>query len=226
MKELKNKREIFDKTAIMAGYQKQGRGQGKNSWHSEPDNNLLCSIYFKTNLDTNKHFFLVISISLAISELLNELGIESKIKWPNDIYAGNKKIAGILIENSLMRNSIVDTIIGVGLNINQVHFPESIPNPVSLCQITGKNYDVKEILKKILALLEIQYSKLEAGLSEDLFHSYSQLLYKLKCWSVFEFENRSFNGRIHGIMPDGKLLVETEGGQMKHFIFGEVKYVL
>lgn len=225
IKQLRKKGEIDNRSVIMAGFQENGRGQGKNAWHSEAFQNLLCSIYLKTQLDVDKHFFLNIVVSLAIHDLLSEYSIDSRIKWPNDIYVDNSKIAGILIENSLLNKQIVETVIGVGLNINQLYFPDWIPNPVSISKHTGKTHEINSVLERLTALLEKYYSDLVNGLDAELFHNYTNLLYKLNTWSIFESNGHTFNGQIHGIMPDGRLLLETEGGQIKHFLFGEVKYV-
>jgi len=225
-KQMKLKGEIDNKTAILSDFQTSGRGQGQNAWHSEPTKNMLCSLYFKTDIAVEKHFFLIIIVSLALHELLKDSRIDSRIKWPNDIYAGNRKIAGILIENSLMRNTIVDTIIGVGLNVNQDIFPEWIPNPVSMNQLTQETSVVSSLLEKLTLYIDNNHNDLLNGSFEELFHRYNKLLYKLNTWSIFESNGHSFNGQIRGVMPDGKLLVETDGGQMKHFLFGEVKYVI
>jgi BirA family biotin operon repressor/biotin-[acetyl-CoA-carboxylase] ligase len=225
-KQLRQKGEIRDRSVILAGFQDNGRGQGTNIWHSEPEQNMLCSLYLKTSIEIDRHFFLNIIVSLAISDLLKEFKIQSKIKWPNDIYVENKKIAGILIENSLLNKHIVDTIIGIGLNVNQLAFPGWIPNPVSMANLTNRPIQIRELIVSLTSLIEDYYLELTNNRAEELFHRYVQLLYKFNTWSLFESNSHTFNGQIRGIMPDGKLLIETEGGQMKHFLFGEVKYVL
>jgi BirA family transcriptional regulator, biotin operon repressor / biotin---[acetyl-CoA-carboxylase] ligase len=225
-KNLRMKGEIDNRSVIMAGFQESGRGQGKNTWHSEPGQNMLCSFYIKPNLHVERHFLLNIAVSLAICEMLKEYKIESQIKWPNDIYVDNKKIAGILIENSLLDKQIVDSIIGIGLNVNQVLFPGWIPNPVSVVNLLNSPVKIEEVISKLTCLIDKYQLKLNDNTAEELFHQYVLLLYKCNVWSLFESNGHTFNGQIHGIMPDGRLLIETEGGQMKHFLFGEVKFVL
>jgi BirA family biotin operon repressor/biotin-[acetyl-CoA-carboxylase] ligase len=225
-KNLRLKGEIGNRSVIMAGFQGSGRGQGKNIWHSEPGQNMLCSFYLKTNLEVERHFFLNIIVSLAISDLLKDYKIESRIKWPNDIYVDNKKIAGILIENSLLDKHIVDSIIGIGLNVNQVLFPGWLPNPVSMVNLLNSPVKIDEVISKLTCLIDKYQYKLNDNAAEDLFHQYVQLLYKRNVWSLFESNGRAFNGQIHGIMPDGRLLVESEGGQMEHFLFGELKFII
>jgi len=133
---------------IRAGYQSAGKGQLGNSWESEDGKNLLFSIIlFPNMLAATEQFLLCEFISLGIHDYLNTIISGCKIKWPNDIYAGDDKIAGILIENSLAGNAITSSVAGIGLNINQEVFSEQIPNPVSLKMITGINYDTDLCLK-------------------------------------------------------------------------------
>ncbi|MBN2486924.1 MAG: biotin--[acetyl-CoA-carboxylase] ligase [Bacteroidales bacterium] len=225
-RQLKTEGKIADRTAIMSGFQSKGRGQGTNSWHSSANENLLCTLYIKTGLPVDRHFFLTIMVSLALSDTLKEIEIDSKIKWPNDIYAGNLKLAGILIENSLIGPTIADTIIGIGLNVNEKEFPRWLPNPVSIYQLTQKRFNVQLLLEKLTAHINNRFSELKNGHEEELFGSYTQKLFKLNTWSLFEAEGQAFNGQIHGVLPDGKLIVECQDGQLKKFLFGEVKYLL
>ncbi len=218
--------ELNDKTAIMTDFQSSGRGQGQNAWHSEAEKNFLVSVFRKTKLNAENHFMLTIMASLSIINTLKVFGVSSQIKWPNDIYVGDKKIAGILIENSLMKDLISDTIIGVGLNINQLLFPESIPNPISIAQIIRKEIDIKNILSSFIEEFDALFSKSENGEGEELFHKYTEQLYRLKEWKIFEYKGHKFTGQIRGVMPDGRLIIEAESGQLKRFLFGEVKYII
>lgn len=226
MKEKKKEGELSDKTAIMTDFQSSGRGQGKNVWYSDRGKNLLASFYRKTDLKADKHFMLTIMASLAIMDTLKEGGISSKIKWPNDIYVENRKIAGILIENSLMQSQIHDTIVGIGLNINQIEFPEIIPNPVSIAHVIQKEIEINNILETFIDKFDSFYNRTQNGDGEELFHEYNENLFRLKEWKIFEYQEHNFNGQIRGVMPDGRLIVETESGALKHFLFGEVKYVI
>lgn len=226
MKQKKQDGNISDKTAIMTDFQSLGRGQGKNTWQSDAGKNLLISFYRKTSLKADKHFMLTIIASLALVETLKSIKVNAEIKWPNDIYVGDRKIAGILIENSLMRDLINDTIVGIGLNINQHVFPDTIPNPVSIAQIIKRETDVQNIRDTFTDTFDKFYEQTISGNSEDLFHQYTELLYRRKTWKLFEFNGTSFNGQIRGVMPDGRLIIETESGLLKHFLFGEIKYVI
>lgn len=226
MKQKKQESQLRDKTAIMTDFQSLGRGQGQNTWQSDSGKNLLISIYRCTKLKAEEHFMLTIIASLSISDTLKNYGIKASIKWPNDIYVDDRKIAGILIENSLMKDQINDTIIGVGLNINQQVFHETIPNPVSVAQIIQREIEITAIRNTFIENFDKLFKESENGQNEELFHLYIDKLYRLKEWSLFEFDGHNFTGQIRGVMPDGRLIIETESGQLKHFLFGEVKYVL
>jgi BirA family transcriptional regulator, biotin operon repressor / biotin---[acetyl-CoA-carboxylase] ligase len=225
VKELKAVGKLYDKTAIMTEFQSSGRGQGKNSWHSEAGENLLVSIYIELNLPAEKYFLITIVISFAIAEILKDERIGCKIKWPNDIYVNDKKLAGILIENSLSSGIITNSIIGIGFNINQTKFPEWLPNPISLAQITGKYYNVDDIFNKLLIKLEAELNILQMGEESALFNRFAQLLYKKGEWSNFLIDGNSMRGRIEGIFPDGRLILTMENGETKNFIFGEISYL-
>ncbi len=128
---------------ISAGFQSAGRGQKENKWESEEGKNLLISvILFPINIEPDLQFIISMTISLGICDFLKRHIPASSIKWPNDIYVNNDKIAGVLIENSIMGSSIEYSIAGIGLNINQEKFTGDAPNPVSLKNITGIDYDI------------------------------------------------------------------------------------
>lgn len=226
LKLLKAKEEVGDKTAIMTEFQTHGRGQQTNTWQSNPGENILVSCFVKLKLVADQYFMLNILTSLAILRTLKSFGVEAKIKWPNDIYYRDKKIAGILIENSLSNNIIEDTIIGAGMNINQKEFPEWIPNPVSLYEIKGSWQNREEFLHTYLNELNKGLNSLTSDAAEGFFQEYMQNLYRSNTWAVYRYKSTNFNGFIHGIMPDGRLILETESGQLKRFTFGEIHYIL
>ncbi len=225
-KDMKMKGSLSDKTAIVTKLQSKGKGQGKNEWHSEEGKNLLVSFYRKTSLKVEQHFMLTITASLAIQNALDKVGVKSCVKWPNDIYVGERKIAGILIENTLMQDKINDTIIGLGLNINQNEFPESIPNPVSIIQILKKEVSVGYVMELVANEFDLFFNFMMEGAGEKLYHRYTENLYRLKEWSSYKFEGQVHSARIRGVLPDGKLIIETIEGEIKHFLFGEIEYLI
>lgn len=141
-------------SVIAARYQTAGRGQGDHKWHSRASENLMFSVVLKFGcegglapLKASSTLIITEVITLAIREfLLAETGVECRIKWPNDIYVGDKKLCGILIENLLSGKNVSASIIGVGLNVNQTSFPEDLPNPVSMAVLTGCSYDIERTL--------------------------------------------------------------------------------
>ena len=143
--------QLLDMSVICAKVQTSGRGQGDHKWHSEAEKNLLFSILLKEPSITSNEVFAVSAISaLALVEVLSKYGIEAKIKWPNDIYVGDKKICGLLIEHSLRGSSISWSIIGVGLNVNQTVFPPYLPNPTSMAIQSGVQNSLKDVLDDFL----------------------------------------------------------------------------
>ena len=143
--------QLLDMSVICAKVQTSGRGQGDHKWHSEAEKNLLFSILLKEPSITSNEAFAVSAISaLALVEVLSKYGIDAKIKWPNDIYVGDKKICGLLIEHSLRGSSISWSIIGVGLNVNQTVFPPYLPNPTSMAIQSGVQNSLKEVLDDFL----------------------------------------------------------------------------
>ena len=225
IKELKQKKEVHDRTAILTEFQTKGRGQGKNNWHSSKAENLLVSLYRKIDMPAEKNFMLTVIASLSLYRLLKDFGVDCTIKWPNDIYYKNNKIAGILIENTLMQGKVIETVIGIGLNINEVNFPEWVPNPCSIAQISDNSYTPAEVCNDLLQKFEQTFEAYNQD-EEELYHTYNSLLFRLNKWYPFQYGTKTFNGRIHGVEPDGRLILESGGGQLIHVMFGDVKYVI
>jgi BirA family biotin operon repressor/biotin-[acetyl-CoA-carboxylase] ligase len=223
-KKLMSSNKTTDKTAIVTDFQEKGRGQKKNRWHSEKGKNLLCSFIYMTKIEAEKHFLLNIAISITIVDALKSLGIQAKIKWPNDIYINKHKVAGILIENRLFQNIISSSIIGIGLNVNQKKFPAWIPNPVSLSMISNKNMEIEGITSLLIENFEQQMKNIKKQPASIVFNRYLDNMYQYKTWAVYQTNQHQFTGRILGVQPSGHLIIETGGGQILSFDFGEIKY--
>lgn len=148
-------------------YQTAGRGQGTNSWESENGKNLLFSILtYPTMVPVQSQFLLSMAGALALKEALETYGVEGvSLKWPNDIYWNDKKISGTLIETSLSGGHIKDCVFGIGLNVNQKVFSETLPNPVSLCQIVGRGVDREQLLEAIMASFVKHFKLIEEELT-------------------------------------------------------------
>ena len=209
---LSNSKPLVEGTVIMAESQYAGRGQQQNKWHSEPGKNLIFSLLLKPAfLSLANQFDLTRTISLGVINALKPLlGDRLKIKWPNDIYYADCKLGGILIENLVQGDQIKNSVIGIGLNINQDDFPAYVPNPVSLKQILHTDYDLKLLLSEICKNIEAAYLNLKAGQSEHVRKAYLERLYWLNEDKSFKANGLAFTGVIKGVKPNGLLLVQTE----------------
>jgi BirA family transcriptional regulator, biotin operon repressor / biotin---[acetyl-CoA-carboxylase] ligase len=211
---------------IYTDYQTQGRGTAGNKWESERGKNLLISIILIPNfILPEDQFFISMAISLGICDFTDSHLLKSKIKWPNDIYVNDDKIAGILIENSILSGTVESTIAGIGININQIAFPSSVPNPVSLSMLTGKDYDCKVCLEKFLVCLDRRYEMLISGRLEHIRRDYLSRLYWLNEWHLYRSGVKQFRGIIKGISVFGRLIIEDESASLAEFDFKEVEYV-
>ena len=151
-------------TVIYTNYQSAGKGYFGNKWESEDGKNLLVSIIlYPSFIKPEDQFCISMAISLAICDFLEGYINGCAIKWPNDIYVNNDKIAGILIDSALSGESIEYTVVGIGLNINQEKFSKSVPNPTSLNIISGKTYNITDCLNKLLTALDKRYKQLISG---------------------------------------------------------------
>ncbi len=207
-------------TVVWTDFQTAGRGCGSNHWESEAGKNLLFSILIHPkNLLARHQFTISKAISVALCEVLSHYHIkEVSIKWPNDIYWRDRKLCGILIENTLSGERIRESVIGVGLNINQRTFLSDAPNPVSLLQILNKSTDRLEILNDILDTFDLG--------QEDLSSRYEDLLYRREGFYAYQDKSGIFNASIVSIEPDGHLLLCDEQGRQRRYAFKEVSFII
>ena len=200
---------------LYAGYQTAGRGQTGNGWESEPDKNLICSIL----LPNKNLYFLNIAVSVAIIRLIGE---PFTIKWPNDIYYRDKKLAGILLENAIVGSTVKYSIAGVGLNVNQTKFTSDAPNPVSLKQITGKTYDIDQLMKDLFEAVKAVLNEPE----ERIWSEYKDHLYRQEGWYAYEDQNGRFEARIIDVLPTGEIVLKDKQGNERIYHFKQIRYVL
>ena len=203
-------------TFIYAGYQTAGRGQTGNGWESEEGKNLICSILLPP---TKNLYFLNIAVSVAILRLISE---PLTIKWPNDIYYGDKKLAGILVENAIIGSEVKYSIAGIGLNLNQTEFVSDAPNPVSLKQITGQEYDIDQIMKNLLHAVQAVLNEPE----EAIWSEYKAHLYRREGWYPFEDKNGTFEARISDVLPTGEIILKDKNNKERIYHFKQIRYVL
>ena len=211
-------------TIISTDFQTAGKGQVGNTWESEAGKNLLFSIVlYPEHIEIEKQFIISQIISLAIKNTLEQYTSDICIKWPNDIYWKDKKIAGILIENSLQKGKIQFSIIGVGLNVNQTEFISDAPNPVSLAQITGQEYNREEILLQITSEIKKLYTEMD---TDKIHTSYLTSLYRNHGWNLYRAENETFKAQIAAIKADGMLELKLKDESVRGFYFKDVEFVI
>ena len=213
---------------MWADFQTAGRGQRGHEWHSRKGENLTFSVVLEpTFVPIAKQFSVSEVVALSLVDMLAEYGIDAKIKWTNDIYAGDKKLVGILIEHSLAQTSLRRTIVGVGINVNQTEFDASLPNPVSMAQLLGKELDAEAVLKCFLTHLQRNYELLREGGAEALHDRYNALLYRKNEYHTYALPSgEKFSAKIIGTAPSGALRLEDKSGNTKDYLFKEVEFII
>jgi len=210
---------------VAAYFQEQGRGQRGNTWESERGKNLTFSLLLRpTFMRVEEQFSISKMIALSICDWLKSKKIKPLIKWPNDIYVGDKKIAGILIENSFSSPILDISIIGIGLNLNQTFFSPEIPNPTSLLLLTGMSHRPENVLSELIMSIQTRYLQLKNGLKEKVSDDYLKSLYRFQILSNYSSIDGPFKAKIIGVKPLGELILETENGQQKSFGFKEITF--
>ncbi|MBN2263977.1 MAG: biotin--[acetyl-CoA-carboxylase] ligase [Prolixibacteraceae bacterium] len=218
--------KLNEGTVVLAGYQNAGRGQINNSWESEPGKNLLMSVLLYPDFLPVQHQFLLSKVvALGVRDLLACFVDEVKIKWPNDIYVGDKKIAGILIENSIMGYTIGSAIAGIGVNINQKSFLSNAPNPVSLFQLTGGFFNLDELFGMLCETIELWYGLLRSNKVDIVNEAYINALYRLGVESFYSDNDGEYLGVITGVNSIGQLLIRASNGKNKNYHFKEVAFL-
>ncbi len=213
-------------TIIVTDHQTAGRGQRGNVWEAQPGQNLTFSLILKpTFLRATDQFWLNMAISLGITDTLQPLLTDTRsIKWPNDLYVGDRKLGGILIENTLQSYCLAGSVAGIGLNINQTGFAS--PTATSLQQQAPlpNGYDLPGLLRSLCERLEHRYLQLRAGQFNRLKVDYLQRLYRYQETHPFESGGRVFQGTIIGIDTAGRLAID-DAGQLRYFGFKEVAFL-
>lgn len=214
-------------TVISTYKQVKGKGQTGSQWESEPDKNISMSlILYPKFVAARNQFVLNQAISLGVLDFVKTyISSEAKIKWSNDIYILDKKVAGILIQNTLFSRNIQSSIIGVGININQTIFKSEAPNPTSFKLETGKDYDLDELLEILCWSMEKRYLQLRTNEVEKIKAEYLDNLYRYMEDSLYQIpEGEVFQGRIIGIEEFGKLMIESKNG-IQNFDTKQVKFI-
>ncbi len=219
----------IDNLSVLAAlHQTSGRGQRGNSWSARPGENLTFSLVMKFGdgayppLKASRQFPISRSVTLGVLDYLEYEGIVATVKWPNDIYVRNRKICGILIENTLCGDSLTASVIGIGLNVNQKEFPPQLLNPVSMAMLTGREYDLKDQLPKLCRFLKMRLGHYDNA------EEYFSRLYRVGTFNEYVVcsTGASIRARIVGVTDRGLLCLETEKGERLEFAFKEISYVI
>ena len=220
---------LDDGDVIWAHEQFAGRGQHNHTWVSEADMNLTFTVILRPCfVAPDRQFLLNKIVSLAVVDFLRDSLVNdpASIKWPNDIYIGNLKIGGILIENKIMGSILETSIAGIGVNINQTHFTQDIPNPASMIQFLHRETSLKDALLMICRCLDRRYNTLKEIGPASLDLDFDQHLLGIGQWRKFICHADQLEGKIKGVNNLGQLLIETRMGQVMCFNHHEVEYVL
>ena len=211
-----------DAIIAVADYQTAGKGCGNNSWESERGKNLTFSLLIHPErIPANEQVRITEVASVALCETLARyISNKVEIKWPNDIYVGDRKICVMLIENRLQGPVMKDSIIGIGLNVNQRVFLSDAPNPVSLYQLTGQETDRDALLKCFLEAFE------RASQCKTSCFDYRERLFKRGKDSLYEDKTSRFTARLMDVLPDGRLLLVDQEGRERLYAFKEVQFVI
>ncbi len=227
LKKLLQEQVVEEYTIVSTDFQTAGKGQRGNGWESEIEKNLLFSmLLYPAKVRVNEQFIISQIVSLGVAKTLEKYTSDISIKWPNDIYWQQKKICGILIENSLSGEEIKESIAGIGININQEKFRSNAPNPVSLKQIIEVELDRQAILREVCNNIELYYNCMLQENNEYIISAYKELLFRREGFHLFNDNTKDFRARIKDVQPDGILVLKTETGTERKFAFKEVKYVL
>ncbi len=217
-------------TVVTTPCQGAGRGQRGNSWESEDGKNLNFSmLWLPEGFPAVCQFAVSEAVALSVADTLEESGINARVKWPNDIYVGDSKISGILIEHSVTGRDINQSVIGVGLNVNQLRFLSGAPNPVSMAMLTGREHSVDDVCETLAAHIEQRLACAADAASRPQLHSE----YMGRLWRgdgrMHQFatpDGSRFRAAIAGVASDGMLTLMDESGAMHAYAFKEVSFIL
>ena len=227
LKKLLNKESLDDLTVVVSKHQTQGRGRNGNVWSNKPSLNLAFSIYKRfSDFEIEKKFMLNVISSISVYETLKKYNLlDLTIKWPNDIMARNKKISGILIESSIRGNKINNSVIGIGININQSEF-KNLPNATSVFIETGELNSIEIIAIELQNILEKNFNLLKNN-NYEIMEVYNDLLYKKNEVSNFSaLDMTSFKGEIVKVNKNGKITIRDSNQQLLQYSESEIKLII
>ena len=216
-----------DLTVVTAAYQTAGRGQGTNTWESEPGKNLLFSMLVRPHdVPVQQQYLLSMTHALALYDTLSSYAEGFSIKWPNDIYWHDRKICGTLIELGIHSNGIATCIFGTGIDVNQRVFHSDAPNPVSLWQIVGHEVDLERVLEQVTHNMQEGMRMLSERRFEEISSRYHRCLYRREGYHRYRDSKGEFSARLMRVADDGRLWLCDSAGCERSYMFKEVAFVL
>lgn len=226
LKAQSEKQALAEGTTVVAGFQTAGKGQRGNRWESEAGKNITCSmILYPRFLPVKQQFLLSEAVALGLKDAVEQYLRPVEIKWPNDIYCQDRKLAGILIENELTGQITGKSIIGAGLNVNQEKFSDAAPKAVSMKQILGMETDLDALLEEAVNAILLRYNSLKDGNSGLTVSAYHDSLYRKSGFHFFADKNGAFTAEIKRVTDDGFLHLVTDAGEKRCYAFKEVRYL-
>lgn len=210
--------------ALCTDYQSAGRGMGTNTWFSERGKNLLASIFFHTDIPAARQFLFNEYFALCVRKTLTQYLPDVQIKWPNDIYVNGKKIAGILIEHTVVGDRLNGTIAGIGLNVNQEHFPDDIPHPTSLLLETNRSFEVHSVMELLHKTLSEHWEYLSLDNAQHLHDRYMDHLYLKGVFSLYRMDKKEITAMIEDVDTYGRLQLRDHDGRLYTCGFKEVEF--
>ena len=213
---------------VWAERQTAGRGQRGHSWTSPEGENLTFTLVLEpVFLPVGEQFLLSEAVTLALTDTFAAFGIDARIKWTNDIYAGDRKLVGILIEHHLAGGRLARTVAGIGINVNQTEFDPALPNPVSMAMVAGRTFDRGEVLEAFRRHIGIRYAQLELDERETLQRDYRERMYRLGERHTFRYpDGTPTEASIEGVRPTGELLLRHADGTLREYLFKEIEFVI
>ncbi len=216
-----------DMVVATAEHQTAGRGQGTNTWESQPASNLLFSVLTRPQgVDIARQFVLSMAEALAVKAALDRHTGGITLKWPNDIYWNDRKICGTLIETSVSRRTINRCIFGTGININQRTFTSDAPNPVSLAQITGHDADREQILCHFLEAFVRLHAMAENGGGDTISRLYHDALYRRTGFHAYRDKDGVFMAETTRVDQDGRLHLTDDARRERDYTFKEIQFII
>lgn len=213
-------------TAILAYDQPHGRGQIGREWNTEPGKNLQISYLFRpASLAVDQQYLLNFVVALAVANTVSDYGLTAHIKWPNDIYIGHKKVAGILIQCGLQGNQVRHAVVGIGLNINQCSWPDDIPNPISLSQALDLQLDLLAVASHLSEHLSHWYEQLVQGKTTEITRRYHDLLYLRDQERHYQVGTTQQLGMLTQVDQEGRAVIMWSDGQEGRYRHGEIGYL-